>query len=83
MAGILEKDRGDAVSVTVCLDCGFEHPVGEVCPLCSGQWEAWELMFSPLPLDEIRSQIAGWVGQLPHPVVLEIAADSEGARLRM
>ena len=68
----------------VCLTCGFEFTGPDVvCPLCSGAWEAWEMMFSPLPLAEIRAQVAGWIGQLPHPVVLEISARTDGVMLRM
>jgi len=68
----------------VCLACGFEIEQDQgYCPLCAGEWEAWELMFSPLPLPEIRSQIAGWLGQIPSPTVIEIAAEPAGARIRM
>ena len=67
-----------------CPTCGFEFPETHgACPLCAGEWEAWELMFSPLPLPEIRAQIAGWVGQLPFPVILEIAVNTDGAKIRM
>jgi hypothetical protein len=40
-------------------------------------------MFSPLPLPEIRTQIAAWLGQLPHPVVVEIVAAPEGIKMRL
>ena len=53
------------------------------CPLCEGLWEAWELLFSPIPLPKIREQVAAWLGSLPHPCVFEISAASDGVRLRL
>ncbi|MBU2610835.1 MAG: hypothetical protein KJ606_07815, partial [Chloroflexi bacterium] len=53
------------------------------CPLCAGLWEAWELLFSPIPLPKIREQVAAWLGSLPHPCVFEISAASDGVRLRL
>jgi len=53
------------------------------CPLCAGLWEAWELLFSPIPLPKIREQVAAWLGSLPHPCVFEIGASSDGVRLRL
>jgi len=56
---------------------------GMQCPLCAGRWEAWELLFSPIPLPKIREQVAAWLGNLPHPCVFEIGASSDGVRLRL
>ena len=66
----------------ICWECGFQK-VDETCPVCEGDWEGWELRFSPLPLPEIRAQIAGWLGQLPDFAVIEIAAEQGGVRLRL
>lgn len=54
-----------------------------VCPLCSGKWDRWELQFSPLPLPKIKAQIAAWLGQLPDPAVVEIAASGEGLSMQL
>jgi hypothetical protein len=51
--------------------------------LCAGNWEQWELQFSPLPLQNIKGQIAAWLGQLPHPSAIEIVADGRGLRVRL
>ena len=65
-----------------CLTCGYEHSE-DACPLCVGYWEMWELQFSPLPVPDVREQIASWLGQLPSPVSLEIAATSHGLKVRL
>lgn len=64
-----------------CLTCGYKHSEA-TCPLCAGEWEVWELQFSPLPVPEVREQIASWLGQLPYPVSLEIAATTNGLKVR-
>ncbi len=66
-----------------CPACGFPVPKTQTCPLCAGEWEAWELQFSPLPLPEIRSQVAAWLSQLPAPVMFELAGDTHGLKLRL
>jgi len=53
------------------------------CPLCSEEMDCWELQFSPLPLAEIGEQVAAWLGQLPHPAAIEIAASESGLRMRL
>jgi len=45
--------------------------------------DCWELQFSPLPLAEIGEQVAAWLGQLPHPAVIEIAASESGLKMRL
>ncbi len=67
---------------TICPQCGYEHDDTH-CPLCSGEWETWELQFAPISFPKIRGQIASWLGQTPHPVVLEILATENGLRLRL
>jgi hypothetical protein len=51
------------------------------CPLCTQRWDRWELQFSPLPLPQIKSQIAAWLGQLPDPTAIEISANENGLRM--
>jgi hypothetical protein len=53
------------------------------CPLCSGGWQGWELLFAPLPLGDLRNQMMGWLGQLPFPSVLEWTASPKGLRVRL
>ncbi len=65
-----------------CLQCGYEYDAG-ICPLCSGDWETWELQFAPISFPKIRGQIASWLGQAPHPIVLEILATENGLRVRL
>ena len=68
----------------VCPDCGYEfNPDLEKCPLCSGHWQGWELLFAPLPLGDLRAQVMGWLGQLPFPSVLEWSASPKGLRVRL
>lgn len=64
-----------------CPACGFPVPADQTCALCAGDWDRWELQFSPLPLPEIRSQVAAWLAQLPAPVMLELAGDTHGLKL--
>jgi len=68
----------------LCMQCGFEvaSSPGD-CPLCSGQWQAWELFFAPHALEDLRAQVMGWIGQLPHPAVVEWLASSRGLRVRL
>ncbi len=70
-----------ANSIT-CPQCGYEHDATH-CPLCSREWETWELQFAPISFPKIRSQIASWLGQASHPVVLEILATENGVRVRL
>ena len=64
-----------------CLTCGYEHTENN-CRLCAGQWEVWELQFSPLPVPDVREQIASWLGQLPSPVRLYFGASSYVLKVR-
>ena len=66
-----------------CPACGFPTPENQTCLLCAGEWEAWELQFSPLPLPEIRNQVAAWLSQLPAPVMFELAGEAHGLKLRL
>lgn len=69
----------------ICVRCGYEFassPTG--CPLCSGgPWQAWELMFAPHALDDLRAQVTGWIGQLPFPTMIEWIGSPEGLRIRL
>lgn len=65
-----------------CPICGHEN-VGGICALCDQPWRSWELMFAPIPIEDLRKQAEVWVGQLPQPVTLEIAALVSGVRLRL
>ncbi len=65
-----------------CPSCGYESP-NEACSLCAQPWQSWELLFAPIPIEDLRKQVAVWVGQLPHPITLEIAALRTGVRLRL
>lgn len=67
----------------MCPDCGFNTFDGHNCALCAGQWEIWELQFSPLPLPEIRAQVAAWLAQLPAPAMFELAGSEAGLKLRL
>jgi hypothetical protein len=53
------------------------------CPLCAGQWEIWELRFSPMPLAHNRAQIASWLGQMPFPSAIDLVATESGIRVRL
>lgn len=65
-----------------CLRCGFSYE-GGVCPYCNNQWQVWELRFAPVPVEDIRKQVAGWLGHLGLPCVFEFTADPvNGFRLR-
>ncbi|MEI7848912.1 MAG: type IV secretory system conjugative DNA transfer family protein [Chloroflexota bacterium] len=66
----------------MCPTCGHDRQ-GGACSLCDAGWNCWELMFAPIPIEDLRKQVAVWIGQLPQPVVLEIAALSTGVRLRI
>ena len=61
------------------LDGVDTHP----CPLCSGNWDIWELRFAPIPLERNRAQIASWLGQLPFPSAIDLVATGSGIRVRM
>ncbi len=65
-----------------CPKCGYISEL-ERCPLCGGEWEAWDLLLPPLPLPKNREQIASWIGQLPFPVAIDILATSSGLRVRL
>lgn len=67
----------------ICQECGFEgmDTAGPDCPLCSGKWEVWKLMFSPVPLVDVQKQVATWLTQLPHPSAIEVSADPDGLRV--
>ena len=71
----------------VCPRCGYDFSIDgredALCPLCAGQWEAWELLFAPIPLPDVREAIASWIGQLSYPAAFEIHASAQGVRLRL
>ncbi len=68
----------------ICIRCGYEYASDlAACPLCSGEWQAWELLFAPHALDDLRAQVMGWIGQLPFPSVIEWVASSNGLRVRL
>lgn len=67
----------------ICASCGFDTWDGSACSLCNGQWDIWELQFSPLPLPEIRAQVAAWLAQLPPPAMFELAGSANGLKLRL
>ena len=68
----------------ICIHCGFEFASSpQDCPLCSGQWQGWELMFAPHALDDLRAQVMSWIGQLPFPSVVEWIASPNGLRVRL
>jgi len=69
-------------SNTVCPQCGYEYE-GDVCPLCTGQWETWELQFAAIALPRIREQIGAWLAQVPQPLAVEIAASTRGVKVRL
>jgi len=67
-----------------CPTCGYPHPTNKpACPLCTDSWQAWELLFAPLPLGDLRNQVMGWLGQMPEPAVLEWVASPKGLRVRL
>lgn len=70
-----------------CPNCNYTYPDQKrgalSCPLCTGEWDQWELQFSPLPLPRIKAQIAAWLAQLPNPTAIEIAASRDGLRMRL
>ena len=66
-----------------CPTCGLPTQTGQACALCEAAWSGWELLFAPIPIEDLRKQVAVWLGQLPEPVVLEIAALSSGLRLHL
>ncbi|NPV86287.1 MAG: TraM recognition domain-containing protein [Anaerolineae bacterium] len=72
---------------TICLTCGYEYAYSErqpaLCPLCGGGWECYELLFSQLAQPNISEQIAAWLGQLPDPSVIELAALEDGLVVRL
>jgi len=68
----------------VCLHCGYEHATApDQCPLCNGEWQAWELLFAPHALDDLRAQVMGWIAQLPFPTLMEWIASPKGLRVRL
>lgn len=70
---------------TICLTCGHTYTFHQSanCPLCNGEWEGYELLFSQLALPNIGEQIAAWLGQLPDPSVVELAALEDGLAVRL
>ncbi len=68
----------------ICMRCGYNYAraLGD-CPLCSGKWQAWELLFSALPLEDLRNQTMLWLAQLSFPAVLEWGAAPRGLRVRL
>jgi len=68
--------------MSTCPICGEENG-GNICLFCTAPWQSWELMFAPIPIEDLRKQVAVWLGQLPQPVALEIAALITGVRLRL
>lgn len=68
----------------VCIKCGYEFASNpDNCPLCNGQWQAWELLFAPHALDDLRAQVMSWIGQLSFPSVVEWIASPKGLRVRL
>jgi len=69
----------------ICVRCGYEFTSNlTTCPLCSGgPWQAWELMFAPHALDDLRAQVTGWIGQLPFPTMIEWVGSPQGLRIRL
>jgi hypothetical protein len=68
----------------ICMQCGYEYAFNPGdCPLCRGEWQAWELLFAPHALDDLRAQVMGWIGQLPFPSVMEWVASTNGLRVRL
>jgi hypothetical protein len=66
------------------MQCGYEFATDpDHCPLCSGRWQAWELLFAPHALDDLRAQVMGWIAQLPFPAVIEWMATAQGLRVRL
>ncbi len=66
----------------ICPNCGHRS-LSRACSPCDRPWQAWELMFAPIPLEDLRPQVAVWLARLPEPVMLEIAALPTGVRLRL
>ena len=67
-----------------CQKCGYTlSSTDSHCPLCNGQWEAWELRLPPIPLPRNREQISAWLSQLPAPVAIEIFTTTEGIKIRL
>lgn len=68
----------------ICVHCGYEFASNpENCPLCNGQWQAWELLFAPHSLDDLRAQVMSWIGQLPYPSIVDWNASPTGLRVRL
>jgi hypothetical protein len=68
----------------MCIHCGYEHAIApEQCPLCKGEWQGWELLFAPHALDDLRSQVMGWIAQLPYPTIMEWTASPKGLRVQL
>ncbi|MBK8420314.1 type IV secretion system DNA-binding domain-containing protein [Candidatus Villigracilis saccharophilus] len=69
----------------ICIRCGYEFASSPTeCSLCSGgPWQAWELLFAPHALDDLRAQVAGWLGQLPFPTMIEWIGSPKGLRIRL
>ena len=68
----------------VCIHCGYDYAAAsKECPLCIDGWQGWELLFAPHALDDLRPQVMGWIGQLPHPSAVEWLASSKGLRVRL
>ena len=68
----------------VCMRCGYEFASSpNDCPLCDDPWQAWELLFAPHALDDLRAQVMSWIGQLPLPSMVEWIASPQGVRVRL
>ena len=69
---------------THCQTCGYAFADTEPqCPLCSGQWEIWELLLPPVPLQRNRDQISAWLSQIPAPIAIELYATTDGIKIRL
>jgi hypothetical protein len=67
----------------MCIQCGYEHATApDQCPLCNGEWQAWELLFAPHALDDLRAQVMGWIAQLPFPTLMEWIASPKSTTVR-
>ncbi len=61
------------MTVMTCQNCGHVHTT-PACPLCTGQWETWELQYGALPMADTRLQMAAWLSQLPNPCLVSLEA---------
>jgi hypothetical protein len=63
-----------------CPQCGLSFDKTS-CPVCSGDWEAWELLLAAIPQTDLRERVSGWISRLPSPAVVQIRADTDGLRV--